>query len=190
MLSYGYWQRRFGGDPSVVGRTISVDSQTREIAGVMPRGFRVVNYDFDLLAPVAFDPVNQQLAGFGFQGIARLRPGVTISQANADVARLLMVWMGSWTNGPGIDPYIYLTWKITLALQPLKEKVVGSIGNVLWVVMATIGVVMLIACTNVANLLLVRADSRQQELAVRSALGAGRWRIARELLLESVTLTC
>ena len=188
MLSYGYWQRRFGGDPSVVGRTISVDSQTREIAGVMPRGFRVVNYDFDLLAPVAFDPVNQQLAGFGFRGIARLRPGVTISQANADVARLLMVWMGSWTNGPGIDPYSYLTWKITPALQPLKEKVVGSIGNVLWVVMATIGVVMLIACTNVANLLLVRADSRQQELAVRSALGAGKWRIARELLLESVTL--
>jgi predicted permease len=188
MLSYGYWQRRFGGDPSIVGRTISVDSQPREIAGVMPRGFKVVNYDFDLLVPLAFDPVKQQLAGFAYHGIARLRPGVTVSQANADVTRLLMVWMGSWTNGPGIDPYFYLTWKITPALQPLKEKVVGSVGNVLWVVMATIGVVMLIACTNVANLLLVRADGRQQELAVRSALGAGKWRIARELLLESVTL--
>ena len=90
--------------------------------------------------------------------------------------------MDSWTNGPGSDPHWYLNWKITPALQPLKEHVVGSIGNVLWVVMATIGVVMLIACTNVANLLLVRADGRQQELAVRSALGAGRWRIARELL--------
>ena len=103
-------------------RSMSVDSQTREIAGVMPRGFRVVNYDFDLLAPVVFDPVKQQLAGFAYHGIARLRPGVTISQANADVARLLLVWMGSWTNGPGIDPYIYRTWKITPALQPLKEK--------------------------------------------------------------------
>jgi predicted permease len=188
MLSYGYWQRRFGGDPGVVGRTISVDSQPREIAGVMPRGFRVVNYDFDLLVPLAFDPVKQQLAGFAFRGIARLRPGVTISQADADVARLLNVWMDSWSNGPGSDPHWYLNWKITPALQPLKEQVVGSVGNVLWVVMATIGVVMLIACTNVANLLLVRADSRQQELTVRSALGAGRWRIARELLLESVTL--
>ena len=188
MLSYGYWQRRFGGDPGVVGRTISVDSQPREIAGVMPRGFKVVSYDFDLLVPLAFDPVKQPLAGFAYRGIARLRPGVTISQADADVARLLNVWMDSWTNGPGSDPHFYLTWKITPALRPLKEQVVGSVGNVLWVVMATIGLVMLIACTNVANLLLVRADARQQELAVRSALGAGRWRIARELLLESVTL--
>jgi predicted permease len=188
MLSYGYWQRRFGGDPSVVGRTISVNSQPRVIVGVMPRGFKVVNYDFDLLVPLAFDPVKEHLAGFAFRGIARLRPGIGIAQANANVADLLNVWMDSWTNGPGSDPHFYLTWKITPALQPLKETVVGSIQTVLWVVMATIGVVMLIACTNVANLLLVRADARQQELAVRSALGAGRWRIARELLMESVTL--
>lgn len=188
MLSYGYWQRRFGGDPDVVGRTISVDSQQRVIAGVMPRGFKIVNYDFDLLVPFAFDPTNEQLAGFAFRGIARLRPGVAIPQANADVARLLNVWMDSWSNGPGTDSHWYLRWKIAPALQPLKQSVVGSVQTVLWVVMGTIGVVMLIACTNVANLLLVRADARQQELAVRSALGAGRWRIARELLLESVTL--
>ena len=188
MLSYGYWQRRFGGDPGVVGRTIRVDAQPRVIAGVMPRGFRVVNYDFDLLVPTALDPVKEILAGFSYRGIARLRPGVTIPEANADVARLLNVWMDSWTNGSKWDSHWYLNWKITPALQPLKETVVGSIHTVLWVVMATIGVVMLIACTNVANLLLVRADGRQQELAVRSALGAGRWRIARELLVESVTL--
>jgi predicted permease len=188
MLSYGYWQRRFGGDPGVVGRTISVNSQSRLIAGVMPRGFKIVNYDFDLLVPLAFDPVNEQLAGFAYRGIARLQPGVAIPQADADVARLLNTWMDSWTNGLGSDPHWYLNWKITPALEPLKETVVGSVNTVLWVVMATIGVVMLIACTNVANLLLVRANARQQELAVRSALGAGRWRIARELLLESMTL--
>lgn len=188
MLSYGYWQRRFGGDPAVVGRTISVNSQPRVIAGVMPRGFRMVSYDFDLMIPMGFDPVKQQLAGFAYRGIGRLRPGVSLAQANADVADLLNVWMDSWTNGPGSNPHFYLTWKIRPALQSLKDTVVGSIRTVLWVVMATIGVVMLIACTNVANLLLVRADARQQELAVRSALGAGRWRIARELLLESMTL--
>lgn len=187
MLSYGYWQRRFGGDLGVVGRTIRVDSQPRVIAGVMPRGFKIVNSDFDLLVPLALDPVKEPLAGFAYRGIGRLRPGVTISQADTDVTRLLSLWMDSWTNGPGSDPHFYLSWRITPALQPLKDQVVGSIGNVLWVVMATIGLVMLIACTNVANLLLVRADGRQQELAVRSALGAGRWRIARELLLESVT---
>jgi predicted permease len=188
MLSYGYWQRRFGGDPGVVGRTISVNSQSRVIAGVMPRGFKMVNYDFDLLVPLAFDKTNEQLAGFAYRGIGRLRPGVDIGQANADVASLLNVWMDSWSNGPGGDPHWYLRWKIAPAIEPLKQTVVGSIETVLWVVMATIGVVMLIACTNVANLLLVRADGRQQELAVRAALGAGRWRIARELLLESVTL--
>jgi len=188
MLSYGYWQRRFGGDPDVVGRTITVDSQSRVIAGVMPRGFKVVNYDFDLLVPLAFDPTHEILAGFAYRGIARLRPGVSLAEANADGARLLNVWMDSWTNPLGGDPHWYLRWRITPALQPLKETVVGSIHTVLWVVMGTIGVVMLIACTNVANLLLVRADARRQELAVRSALGAGRWRIARELLLESMTL--
>jgi predicted permease len=188
MLGYGYWQRRFGGDPGVVGRTISVNSQPRVIAGVMPRGFKIVSYDFDLLVPMSLDPVKEILAGFGNRGIARLRPGVTIPQANADVARLLNVWMDSWTNAPGQDPHWYLNWKIAPALQPLKDTVVGSIHTVLWVVMTMIGVVMLIACSNVANLLLVRADIRQHELAVRAALGAGRWRIARELLLESVSL--
>jgi predicted permease len=113
---------------------------------------------------------------------------VSIQQANGDVARLLNVWMDSWKNPGGGDPHWYLNWRIAPALMPLKDTVVGSIQTVLWVVMGTIAVVMLIACTNVANLLLVRADGRQQELAVRAALGAGPWRIARELLLESVTL--
>ena len=188
MLSYGYWQRRFGADPSVIGRTIQVDSRPRVIAGVMPRGFKVLNYDFDLIVPMGLDPVKEQLAGFAYRGIGRLRPGVSIAQANSDIAGLLNLWMDSWSNGPGSDSHWYLRWKITPALEPLKDTVVGSIHTILWIVMATIGVVMLIVCTNVANLLLVRADARQQELAVRAALGAGRWRIARELLIESVTL--
>ena len=188
MLCYGYWQRRFGGDPSVVGRSITVDAVSKEIVGVMPRGFRLVDQDFDLLVPLAFDRNNQKLAGFGFDGIGRLKPGITLAQANADVARLIPVWMDSWTNGPGTNPHFYETWKISPQLRLVKEQVIGSVGSVLWVVMGTVGLVMLIACTNAANLLLVRADSRQQELSIRAALGAGRARMARELLVESATL--
>ena len=192
MLSYGYWQEHFGGDRSVVGRTLEVDAQPREIVGVMPKGFRIVNAEFDILTPVAFDRANEYLPGFGFLGVARLKPGISIAQANADVARLLPIWMDSWSFGPGItgvNSHVFETdWKVAPALLPLKEEVVGDVGEALWVVMATIGVVMLITCINVANLLLVRADSRQQELAIRSALGAGRGRIAWELLLESLCL--
>jgi predicted permease len=188
MLDYGYWQRRFGGDRSVVGRTIELDSQPREIVGVMPRGFRILNYDFDLLVPLAFDQHKQVLAGFIYRGIARLKPDVSINTAGTDVARLLSVWMDSWTNCPTCDPHFYLNWKIGPALRPMKDEILGGIGGALWVVMGTIGVVMLIACSNVANLLLVRADARQQELAVRAALGAGRARIVRELLIESLLL--
>ena len=188
MLSYGYWQRRFGGDPAVIGRNIQVDSQTREIVGVMPRGFEVVNQGFDLLIPLTFDPRHQILAGFGFNAIARLKPGVTIGEADADIARMLDIWMDSWTNNDDGDPHFYKTWKISGAIRPMKQEVIGNVSSVLWVVMGTIGVVMLIACSNVANLLLVRAEGRQQELAIRAALGAARTRIAREVLSECVLL--
>ena len=188
MLSYGYWQRRFGGDRAVVGRNIMVDSQSREIVGVMPKGFRFVDADFDLTTPLALDRGKVILAGFGFHGIARLKPGATIAQANADLARMLPIWMDSWSNGPGSNPHIYETWRITPVILPLKQQVIGNVGELLWVVMGTIGVVMLIACANVTNLLLVRVEARQQELAVRTALGAGRARIVRGLLAESIML--
>jgi predicted permease len=188
LLSYGYWQRRFGGDPSVIGRSIILDAQQRTIVGVMPRTFRIIDHPFDILEPFAFDPHNQTLAGFGFHGIGRLKPGVSIGQADADIASLIPVWMDSWSNGPGSDSHWYTRWRITPAFHSLKQEVNGDVGKVLWVIMSTIGLVMLIACTNVANLLLVRSEARQQELSIRAALGAGRGRIARELLLESLVL--
>ncbi len=188
MLSYGYWQRRFGGDRGVIGRNVLVDSRSREIVGVMPQSFRFLDTDFDLIVPLAFDRGKLILAGFGYHGIARLKPGVAIAEANADMARMLPIWMDSWSNGPGTNPHIYEIWKITPMIRPLKQEVLGNVSEVLWVVMATIGLVMLIACANVTNLLLVRVESRQQELAVRSALGAGWIRIVRGLLVESVLL--
>lgn len=188
MLSYGYWQRRFGGDRLVVGRSITVDSRPREIVGVMPQRFRFPETDFDLIVPLAFDRGKLILAGFGFRGIARLKTGATIAQADADITRMLPIWMDSWTNGPGTNPHFYETWKITPMLRPLKQEVLGNVSEVLWVVMGTIGLVMLIACANVTNLLLVRVEARQQELAVRAALGAGWGRTVRALLVESLML--
>jgi predicted permease len=188
VLSYGYWQRRFGGDRSVIGRNVTMNSKQRTIVGVMPRGFRIADNDFDVVAPFAFVRNQQQLAGFGLQVIGRLKPGVTIAQANADIARTIPIWMDSFTNGPGSDPHWYIKWRITPDFHSLKEEVIGNIGNVLWIVLGTIGVVLMIACMNVANLLLVRAEARQMELSIRSALGAGRKRIAREMIFESVFL--
>src|SRR6185503_11533698 len=189
MLSYGYWQRRFGGDPSVVGRVIITDTRPKEIGGVMPAGFRVVDADADMIFPLAFDRERITLgAGFIYHGVGRLKPGVTLAQANADLALMVPIWLDQWTDGPGTDRRAYEAWRITPDLRPLKQEVVGGVTDVLWVVMATIGLVMLIACANVANLLLVRAEVRQRELALRAALGAGRGRIVRSLLVESLLL--
>jgi putative ABC transport system permease protein len=188
MLSYGYWRRHFGIDRGVIGRNVTIDSRPREIVGVLPQSLRFVDTDFDVVVPFKFDRGKQILAGFGFHGIARLKPGATIAEANADITRMLPIWMDSWSNGPGTNPHIYETWKITPLIRPLKQEVIGNVSELLWVVMGTIGLVMLIACANVTNLLLVRVESRQQELAVRAALGAGCGRIVRGLLVESVML--
>ena len=180
MIGYGYWQRRFGGDRSVVGRGLMVDSRPREIVGVLPEGFRVGAAHPDVILPLGFDRSRVTLPGFGFQAVARLKPGMTIAEASADVARMVPIWMGSWPAAASVNPRIYESWRIAPALRPLKEDVIGNVAGALWVLMGTIGIVMVIACANVASLLLVRAEARQQELAVRAALGAGRGRIVRE----------
>jgi predicted permease len=188
MLSYGYWQRRFGGDRSVLGRTLTVDSLPRQIVGVMPKGFRIVKTEPDVILPLAFDRSRVVLGGFGFNGIGRLKSGVTIAQSNADLARLLPVWMDTWSDGANGKGRWFENWRIRPTLRPLKQQVLGNVSDVLWVVMGTIALVMFIACANVTNLLLIRAEARQQELALRAALGAGVARILRGLLVESVTL--
>jgi len=187
ILTYGYWQRHFGGDKSVVGRTLTVDSRPHNVIGVMPLAFGFSN-DPELILPQRFDRNKLFLGNFSYQGIARLKPGVTLEQANADIARMLPIWLNTWPPPAGFSKALFESARFGPKLQPLKQEVVGDIGPTLWVLMGTIGLVLLIACANVANLLLVRAEGRQQELAIRAALGAGWGRIARELLLESVTL--
>lgn len=188
MLSYGYWQRRFGGDASVIGRSLTVNAQPVQIVGVMPAGFRVVDTEAELIVPFQFNRAQLILPGFFLRSVARLKPGATLQSASADIRRMVPVWMSSWPAPPGVNPRNWERWRITPALRPLRQDVVGHIEQGLWVVMGTIAIVLLIACANVANLLLVRAEARQRELAVRAALGAGRSRLVGELLVESLAL--
>jgi putative ABC transport system permease protein len=187
MLTYGYWQRLFAGDPSIVGRTLTINSKPHTVIGVMPEDFRFQR-DPELILPVRFERNKLFLGEFGYQGIARLKPGVTMVQANADVARMLGIWLTAWPVNPGLTHAMFENARLAPKIQPLKQDIVGDIGAALWVVMGTLALVLLIACANVANLMLVRAESRQHELAIRAALGAGRGRIAREMLVESMTL--
>jgi predicted permease len=188
ILMHGYWQRRFGGDQAVIGRAMTIDSVSRTVVGVMPAGFRFLNTDAEIILPLRFDRARVVLGNFSYQGLARLKPGVTVQQANADVTRILPIWLKAWPAPFGMDSKLFENARVAPALKPLKQDVIGNVGDVLWVLMGTIGVVLLIACANVANLLLVRVESRQQELATRAALGAGWWRISRELLHESLVL--
>jgi predicted permease len=189
ILTYGYWQQHFAGSPNAVGRTLTVDGTPHTIIGVMPQNFRFLNSRADLILPEQFDRSKIFLGNFSYQGIARLKPGVTLQQANADVARMIPIWLKSWPPPPGFSLKLFESARVAPKLQPLKQEVMGDIGATLWVLMGTIGLVLLIACANVANLLLVRAESRQQELAIRAALGTGWGRIAGEMLLESLTLS-
>jgi putative ABC transport system permease protein len=188
MLGYGYWQRRFGGDPSAVGRRLTVDGTAREIIGVLPRGFWHMDTPHDLVFPLRFDRAKVRLAGYNWRAVGRLRPGVTLEQANADVARMIRVAFGKFPPPQGMNLQMMEDARLGPNVRPLMDDLVGDFGRTLWVVMATIGIVLLIACANVANLLLVRTEGRAQELAVRTALGAGQGRIAREILVESLLL--
>ena len=188
MLSWGYWQRRFGGDPGVIGRSIVLDARAREIVGVMPQSFRFLDDDPELLLPLQFDRGKLYLGNFGYPSIARLKPGVTLAQASADVSRMLPIVNQRFSPPPGFTVKTFEDARVSPNLRTLKKEVTGDIGGVLWVLMGMIVMLLLIACANVANLQLVRAEARQQELAIRAALGASWRRIAAELLSESLTL--
>jgi predicted permease len=189
LLSYGYWQRKFGGASSVIGRSITVDGKPREIIGVLPRGFHFLDQqDAALILPFQWDRSKTHLGEFSERAFARLKPGVTMAQASADMARLLPVVLRTFPAPEGFSATLFEKARISPNLRPLKQDVVGDAGNVLWVLMGSIILVLLVACANVANLLLVRVEGRRQELAIRSVLGAGWKRIAGELLCESVAL--
>src|SRR3954469_1241320 len=188
ILTYGYWRTKFCSDRSLVGRTITLDGRPREVIGVLPESFRFLDTHPAVLLPIQFDRSKIFLGQFNFSSVARLRPGVTVAEANADVARMIPIAIGRFPAFPGYNAKMFEEARLGPLVQPLKQSLVGDLHAVLWVLMGTVGIVLLIACANVANLLLVRAEGRQHELSIRSALGAGRGRMARELLVESFTL--
>jgi predicted permease len=189
LLAYGYWQRHFGGSNAVVGRTLTVDGTAREIIGVLPKGFHFLDWnDSDLLLPMQLDRSTVKLGNFSFQGMARLKPGATPQQASTDLARLIPISLRSFPPPEGFSAAVFETARFSPDLHSLKADVVGDVGNVLWVLLGSIAIVLLVACANVANLLLVRVEGRRQELAIRTALGGSRRDITAVILAESLML--
>ncbi|MGH9727173.1 MAG: ABC transporter permease [Candidatus Acidiferrales bacterium] len=189
VLSYGYWQSKFGGASSAIGRTVLVDGTPRQMIGVLPQKFHFLDeQDPALFLPLQLDRNKTMLGQFNEEGLARLKPGATLAEANADVARMLPIVLRTFPPPPGFSLDLFKKARIGANVRPLKQDVVGDVGKLLWVLMGGIGMVLLIACANVANLLLVRTEGRQQELAIRAALGASQSRIAGELLFESLVI--
>ena len=186
MVSHQYWQRALGGNAAAVGQSITMNGTAREVIGVLPEGFKFLRANPSIIVPFKFDRATINAAGFSYQGLARLKPGVTIEQANADVARLLPSLTQRFPLPPGFSQKMFDDARFGPLVRPLEVDVVGNIGSMLWILLGTVGLVLLVACANVANLFLVRAEARQQELAVRLALGAEARQVAWQLMSESL----
>jgi putative ABC transport system permease protein len=178
-LSYGLWKRRYGGDATIVGRRIKIDGEDFTVVGVMPRAF---TWQFDsgplqLWVPVGYTKTDYARSENSFRSIARLKPGVTLAQARSEIA---VVAARIAKQYPNDDPGMSGT------VEPLGDYGLEHLRHTMLTLLAAVGIVLLIACVNVANLMLARGASRQKEFAIRRALGAPAWRIARQLLTESL----
>ena len=188
LLSHGLWNRRFGARSDLLGETVLIEGVHRRVVGIMPADFRFPRPETDLWTPLVIDPADLRMGDFNYTGIARLLPGITPEDATKEVTALVHRLPELFPDSP-ITAGMLEQARLTGDVHPLSEDVVGDVGPVLWTLLASVGVILLIACANVANLFLVRTEGRQQELAVRSALGAGRGQLALGFFTESVVLS-
>jgi predicted permease len=192
ILTHGYWQRAFGAAKDVVGQPLVIDARPYEIIGILPASFKLLETDPQVVLPLRLNRATAEAGGgIGPRGVGRLKTGMSLSQASDDIARMIPLIVEQFPpQGPlaGVARKVWEEVGLAPNLRPLSEVVIGEMNRPLWILLGTVGVVLLMAWANVANLLLVRAEGRQRELAVRTALGASRGRMAFELLSESLLL--
>jgi putative ABC transport system permease protein len=189
MISHAYWLRAFQGSAAAIGQSLIVDGHAREVIGVLPDRFRLLQHAPDLVLPLRLNRAQTQIGLFRYQGVGRLKPGVSIEQATADLARLIPGMPDRFPIPTGFSREMYKAFRMAPEIHPLRDDLTGSVSGMLWIVFGAVGLLLIVACANVANLFLLRGENRRREFAVQLALGSGRARVAGQLLGEALTLS-